>query len=146
MNKSPARAETEADLHLLTRLLATAHQLEARLEAELADVGLSLAKFGVLKTLAESNQPMPLSQLAERNRCVRSNITQLVDRLEAEGLVQRVDDASDRRVVRASLTPQGRQSFEEGTGIITAHEHEVSDALSEDDSTALRGMLGRLAQ
>jgi DNA-binding MarR family transcriptional regulator len=36
--------------------------------------------------------------------CVRSNITQLIDRMQAEGLVRRIPDPQDRRSVRAALT------------------------------------------
>lgn len=129
---------------VLGSFLATAHQLENRLEAALAAVGLSFAKLGVLKALAEANEPMALSQLAERNQCVRSNITQLVDRLEADGLVRRVDDLSDRRVVRASLTSAGRQSYTQGVGIVGALEREVASALSQADAAALGRALGRL--
>jgi len=82
--------------------------IAGRLEAALEPVGLSLAKFGVLSKLVSAQEPLPLSTLAERSACVRSNITQLVDRLEAEKLVVRVDDPHDRRLVRAALTAEGR--------------------------------------
>jgi DNA-binding MarR family transcriptional regulator len=45
---------------------------------------------------------------------VRSNITQLVDRLEAEKLVTRSDDPRDRRSVRAELTAKGRERHAAG--------------------------------
>lgn len=128
----------------MARLLEVAHRLEARVEAALGAVGLSLAKFGVLKALAEAGESLPLSQLAERIQCVRSNITQLVDRLEADGLVSRVDDPEDRRVVRAALTQAGRDSFDEGVRIVAAQERAVADALGESDSAALHGALRQL--
>jgi MarR family transcriptional regulator, transcriptional regulator for hemolysin len=80
----------------------------SRLEAALEPIGLSLAKFGILSKLVDAGEPLPLSTLAERSACVRSNITQLVDRLEADKLVIRVDDPHDRRLVRATLTSEGR--------------------------------------
>ena len=55
-----------------------------------------------------AGEPLPLGTLAERCACVRSNITQLVDRLQAEKLVVRSDDPRDRRSVRAELTAEGR--------------------------------------
>jgi DNA-binding MarR family transcriptional regulator len=94
--------------------LSAAHALETRLEESLASVGLSLAKFGVLDTLVDAGQPMALSELAAAQRCVRSNMTQLVDRLEADGLVRRVADPMDRRSVRAVLTPHGEERQAEG--------------------------------
>jgi DNA-binding MarR family transcriptional regulator len=69
---------------------------------------LSLAKLGVLSKLVAAGEPLPLGTLAERCACVRSNITQLIDRLQAEKLVVRSDDPRDRRSVRAELTAAGR--------------------------------------
>jgi DNA-binding MarR family transcriptional regulator len=51
--------------------------------------------------------------------CVRSNITQLVDRLEADGLVRRVDHPSDRRgVMAAPLTPLGVERQAAGAKLV----------------------------
>ena len=66
-------------------LLKAAAAIEARLEDALGSAGLSLPKLGVLSQLAEAGEPLPLSELAGRLSCVRSNMTQLMDRLEAEG-------------------------------------------------------------
>jgi DNA-binding MarR family transcriptional regulator len=76
----------------LTQVLRVAHVLEARLEEDLARSGLSLAKLGVLRALAAADEPLTLGGVADNVGCVRSNVTQLIDRLEAEGLVRRVAD------------------------------------------------------
>jgi DNA-binding MarR family transcriptional regulator len=93
---------------LAIEVIRTLHALETRLDEALEPLGLSLAKLGALSKLVAAGEPLPLSTLAERLACVRSNITQLVDRLEAEKLVTRSDDPRDRRSVRAELTAQGR--------------------------------------
>jgi DNA-binding MarR family transcriptional regulator len=90
-------------------LLHAAHAIERRLDDALEQVGLSGPKFGALTVLMEADGPLSLSECAARLTCVRSNITQLMDRLEADGLVRRVDDPSDRRGVKAVLTPLGAQ-------------------------------------
>jgi len=90
-------------------LLGALHSVETQFESALEPLGLSLAKFGVLSKLAASGEPLPLRTLAERCACVRSNITQLVDRLEVEKLVRRSDDPNDRRSVLAELTAEGRK-------------------------------------
>ena len=84
------------------------------MEARLNAIGLSLAKLFALRALAEAGEPDPLGQLAERLACVKSNITQLVDRLEADGLVARKPAANDRRTKLASLTAAGRRAYEDG--------------------------------
>lgn len=99
----------EDDRELMFSLINTGRAIEQSLEDALIPVGLSLAKFGALTHLIEAGAPLSLSECAEKMTCVRSNITQLVDRLEADGLVRRVRDPDDRRVVRAELTPTGRK-------------------------------------
>ena len=89
-------------------LLHAAHALEDRVETALEKAGLSTPKFSVLSALVANGGPLSLSELASRLSCVRSNMTQLVDRLESEGLVRRVDDPADRRIVKAAITETGR--------------------------------------
>jgi DNA-binding MarR family transcriptional regulator len=96
-----------------------------RLETVLEPLGLSLAKFGALSKLVAAQEPLPLSTLAERCACVRSNITQLVDRLEADGLVGRSDDPHDRRSIRAELTDEGRRRQAAGARAVEKAEREI---------------------
>src|SRR5258707_7543737 len=74
---------------LAFQMLGAAHEVEARLESALDRIGLSVAKVGVLTKLVEAGEAVALGCLAERCSCVRSNMTQLVDRLAAERLVGR---------------------------------------------------------
>lgn len=103
----PGGSRGEADRELMFSLLNTGRALEQSLEEALVPVGLSLAKFGALTHLVEAGAPLSLSECARKMTCVRSNVTQLVDRLEADGLVRRVRDPEDRRVVRAAVTRNG---------------------------------------
>ena len=96
---------------VLTALRLAGAEVEAWLERSVEPMGLSLAKMGALHTLVEADEPIPLGQLAERLCCVKSNVTQLVDRLEADRLVRRVPDPADRRSVRAEVTEEGRARF-----------------------------------
>jgi DNA-binding MarR family transcriptional regulator len=110
---------------LTAQVLGTLHALEGRLEAALEPLGLSLAKFGILAKLVAAGEPLPLSTLAERLACVRSNVTQLVDRLEAERLVRRADDPDDRRSIRAELTAEGRARHAAARRALERAEREV---------------------
>jgi DNA-binding MarR family transcriptional regulator len=109
----------------LSEILGSLHAVEMRLEAALEPIGLSLAKFKTLHTLASAGEPVPLRTLAEECACVRSNITQLVDRLEAEKLVARSDDPRDRRSVRAELTAEGRSRYAAGIRALEKAENGV---------------------
>jgi DNA-binding MarR family transcriptional regulator len=122
---------------LMLSLLHAAHALEARIEAALETVDLSLPKLNVLTQLVLAGEPLPLSDLAARMACVRSNITQLVDRLEADGLVKREDDPSDRRSIRAALTPLGRERQRSGEKQLDALQAAFAGTLSDADRAAL---------
>jgi DNA-binding MarR family transcriptional regulator len=57
--------------------------------------------------LIEPGRPLPMGRLADTLGCDASNVTGLVDRLEARGLVERRPSAADRRVKVLQLTPSG---------------------------------------
>jgi DNA-binding MarR family transcriptional regulator len=57
--------------------------------------------------LLEPGRPLPMGRLAQTLACHASNVTGLVDRLEARGLVERRLSADDRRVKVLQLTTQG---------------------------------------
>ncbi len=131
---------------LILRILAAARSLEVRVEAALAPLDLSLAKFGVLHHLTASEEPIALGALAERNSCVKSNMTQLVDRLQADGLVARVSDPADRRSVRAEITPRGRQLYRQAVEVLTAQEQLLVgrlDGSTEELESSLRHLTAR---
>lgn len=106
-------------------LLDAARAVEARTEAALAEMDLSLAALGALRHLMLASVPLTLSQLAERHCCGKSNVTQLVDRLEADGLVARENDPADRRSVRATVTPAGRKAYDRASAVLAEHERSL---------------------
>ena len=110
-------------------LLDAARAVEARVEGALAAEGLSLAKLGALRHLALAAEPLTLTQLAERHCCGRSNVTALIDRLEADGYVERTIGENDRRNVRAALTPAGRAAYERAGAILAEHERTIDERL-----------------
>jgi DNA-binding MarR family transcriptional regulator len=114
-------------------LLHAASAVEGFVESKLSVVGLSIPKLAALNRLVEAGDSLPLGQLAERLACVKSNVTQLVDRLEADGLVERAPDPGDRRSRLAMLTDRGRAAYTEGTRIQREAEQQVFSALSPDD-------------
>jgi len=122
-------------------MVQAAHRVEARLEEALAGVGLSIAKFETLSILVSQDRPISLSELAAKPVCVRSNVTQLVDRLETEGLVKRADDPADRRAVRAEVTALGRRRQAAGTPVVNAVLQDVANKLAAVDSQKLKRAL-----
>jgi DNA-binding MarR family transcriptional regulator len=125
---------------LTFQILSTLGAIASRLETALEPTGLSLAKFGVLARLVAAGEPLPLSTLAEQSACVRSNITQLVDRLESDRLVVRVSDPHDRRLVRAALTAEGRARHDTAAHALVDAERVLPNDLRE----SLRRLAGSL--
>ena len=136
-----------ADFHAreaFSALLHAAVTQRARLERALEAVGLSHPKYEVLSHLVCAGEPLPLSELASRLSCVRSNVTQLVDRLEAEGFVRRVYDPRDRRSVLAELTETGNARQREGASAVAQVHAAFAASLTADEQRALARTLAAL--
>jgi DNA-binding MarR family transcriptional regulator len=125
-------------------ILKALSAVEAELEASLEPLGLSLAKLNVLEQIVRAGEPLPLGSLADRCACVRSNITQLVDRLEAEKLVVRSDDPRDRRSIRAELTAEGRSRHEAGLKVLQAADQRLLARIPDRQGKALMPLLQAL--
>lgn len=126
-------------------LLGAARRLHERLEDALGSAGLSVAKYHALDQLARSGGGMALGELATCLQCVRSNVTQLVDRLESEGYVRRVADPADRRTTRAELTPLGMERHGSGAAAVHAVHEALAERLTEEERTTLLRALTALA-
>ena len=145
MNQADGDPTITTGGHFTFSIMHAAQMIEGKIEDALDHVGLSMAKHSALSRLAESREPLTLGELAEKLSCVRSNITQLVDRLEADGLVRRVDDPADRRSVRAELTPLGREKQRAGAEQIDRIQGEISARLSGHDLDQLESALSSLS-
>ena len=114
------------------------------METALEEVGLSGAKFSALTHLVGAGEALSLGECAKRMTCVRSNITQLMDRLEADGLVRRVDDPNDRRGVQAAVTPLGIERQAAGAKQLARVQKEFASTLADADREALARMLAAM--
>lgn len=141
MNQSDG-AGTAIDLTF--SLLGAAHAVEGRIENALSPLGLSLAKLNVLVVLVNSGSPLSLGELAQKLACVRSNITQLVDRLEADGLVKREADPADRRSIRAVITDSGKERQHAGSIALARVQEEITHMLARFDSSHIEQALSAL--
>jgi DNA-binding MarR family transcriptional regulator len=141
MNQADGAAFTTNPANLAFSIVHAARLIEDRMEGALGGVGLSVAKHTALTRLQEAGEPLTLSELAERLSCVRSNITQLVDRLESDGLVRRVADPSDRRSIRAELTELGKERQVAGAAEVVRVQQEVIEKLGGADLSAIEAAL-----
>src|SRR5215813_6806101 len=101
------------------RLARVFHKGERTLLGQLRCYGLSLAQFDVLAHLGAA-EGLTQQELANKLLVTKGNVTQLLDRLCASGLLVRRQDG---RANRLYLTLKGRQLF---TEVIPAHEQEIT--------------------
>jgi len=131
---------------LVSLLIGSGEATQCRLSDCLQPAELSPIKFWTLAHLVAAETPLPLSELADRLHKARSNATQLIDRLEADGLVKRIHDPRDRRIVRAALTDEGRRRFEEGADLLEAPAGELTEMFTPTEREQLTSLLSRLAE
>ncbi|HQO36291.1 MAG TPA: MarR family transcriptional regulator [bacterium] len=108
--------------------------------------GITDAQFNVLMLLKYQSENGELNQttLGRMLLVNRSNITGLTDRLEQAGLVQRVMDATDRRVNRVRLTQEGRSVLDRSEQAYFARVKEIMGTLSEKENAQLNTFLERV--
>ena len=75
------------------------------LKKHLEQFNISGAEYGIIRNLGEA--ALTLSELSQRLLRVNSNTTAMIDGLERKGLVERIRDGEDRRVIRVKLTAAG---------------------------------------
>lgn len=134
----------EGSVNSMLGLLRAARNIQDQLEVTLDIVGLSSAKYQALDALVNAGGSLPLSELAGKLRCVRSNITQLADRLEADGLVKRVDDQNDRRAILAVVTPLGASRQKAGEAAIAALQDSLAARVAPEDRASFLRVLAVL--
>ena len=136
--------DTAPDLDSMFALLEAARNVQSQVEAALEGVGLTPAKYQALDALVKADEPLALSELAGCLKCVRSNVTQLADRLETDGLMKRVDDPNDRRAIRAEITPLGSEKHAAGAKVIRALQANVAAQVSPSDRESFLRVLSAL--
>lgn len=117
----------------------------ARYHEEYEDAAAEHALTGAQARLLSllSLEPLPMRRLAQKLKCEPSNVTGIVDRLEAQGLVERRPDPADRRVKLAAATPEGRQ-VARGLRDSLNFAREPLAGLSEEERLILRDLLRRM--
>jgi DNA-binding MarR family transcriptional regulator len=88
-------------------------------------------------------EPMPMRRIAQKLKCEPSNITGIVDRLEARGLVERRPDPADRRVKLAAPTEKGARTAQQLRDSLTFAREPLAE-LSDADRATLRDLLRRM--
>jgi MarR family 2-MHQ and catechol resistance regulon transcriptional repressor len=125
-------------------ILMKAHKtLERHAMRSVEKAGLGLSDFGVLEALLHRG-PLLVSDLGRRINLTSGSITTAVDRLEAQGWVERVADPQDRRARCVRLTPKGEAQI---TPVFAAHRQAmdgVTECLTKAERLAVIRLLKKL--
>jgi DNA-binding MarR family transcriptional regulator len=127
-------------------LIVGCSRLSQRLDEALQRAtGLELRTYDVLLHVSEGEGGRRMGELAEAVVMSKSGLTALVDRLEADGLLERQPDPSDRRATRICLTSQGVAAYEAAA----AHHREIVHGLffehvTTDEAAAIHTALERV--
>jgi DNA-binding MarR family transcriptional regulator len=106
----------------------------------LAPFGLNLSRYETLMLLSGGNGGLPLRRIGEHLQVQAASVTNIVDRLEADGLVRREPLPEDRRVHLASITRPGRRVAAQATAALESGTLAL-EALGEDELGQIVGLL-----
>ena len=100
-------------------LYSAGHAFTRLYKPLLDPLGLTYPQYLVMAVLWEKDD-RPVGEISEKLLLESSTLTPLLKRLETAGLVRRVRDSDDERVVRIRLTPQGAALKQKAVGIPAA--------------------------
>jgi DNA-binding MarR family transcriptional regulator len=127
---------------VLGHLMGVMHAMKDHVASLAATLDLTPSQLAALSHLDE---PRSQRELAESLHFDASNITDIVDRLEARGLVVRTVDPNDRRVRRIVRTPEGEALRRKALAEAIASAPTVAP-LSEAEQRKLCDLLGKIAE
>jgi len=113
--------EAAPGMALVTSVMRVQQILLARVESTLQPYGLTFARYELLMLLLFSREGrLPLGKIGERLQVHPASVTNVTDRLEADGLVRRIANPRDGRGTLATVTPKGRRLAERATAAMNA--------------------------
>jgi MarR family 2-MHQ and catechol resistance regulon transcriptional repressor len=137
------RGEDLSGVHLWLVLWKAWRAVQAHAYRSIAAQPIGESDFGVLEALLHKG-PMPVNTIGRRVLLTSGSITAAVDRLEAQGFVERQAHASDRRARIVHLTPVGERLIK---GVFGQHKQDMEQAamaLSRPERTTLIRLLKKL--
>ena len=133
-----------AAMAAVTSVMRAQQVLLAHLNDALRPFGLTFPRYEALMLLQFTRTgALPLGKVSERLQVHRTSVTNIVDKLERDGLVRRVPHAEDRRATLAEVTAEGRRVALAATRALHAIDFGLG-ALTEHDQDALTDLLRNL--
>lgn len=141
---APSQTAIHAEIGLLLARLARLWRREA--DQALTDHGLSQATALPLVVLLRRGKRVRQGVLAEEVGIEGPSLVRLIDLLQAEGLVERREDPTDRRAKTLHLTPMGEAKAEEINRVLRRVRSSLLKDIGPDDLAAAFDVLRRIEQ
>ena len=123
-----ARSGDHRALRIWLRLLTCTQMIERVVRSRLRErFSTTLPRFDLMAQLERHPEGLKMNELSRLLMVTGGNVTTIVDQLEKEGLVERLDEPADRRAFRIRLTRAGERTFAD---MASEHEEWVVGLLS----------------
>lgn len=130
-----------AAMSAVTSVMRAQQVLLAHLNDALRPFGLTFPRYEALMLLLFTRAgELPLGKVGDRLQVHRTSVTNIIDKLERDGLVRRMPHAADRRTTLAAITDEGRRVALAATEAMHAIDFGMG-ALTDGDQDALTGLL-----
>ena len=123
-----SRQDDHRSLRVWLRLLTCTQLIERNVRSRLREqFATTLPRFDLMAQLERHRDGLKMNELSRLLMVTGGNVTAIVDQLEKEGLVERMDEPDDRRAFRIRLTRAGDKTFAD---MARAHEEWVVEMLA----------------
>ena len=131
-------------MEAITSIMRAQQILLARLNELLGPLNLTFPRYEALMLLSFTKTgTLPMGKVGERLQVHRTSVTNIIDKLEADGLVRRVPHEADRRTTLAQITDAGRAVAERATELLNTDSFGLA-ALGGDEQEKLTQLLRTL--
>ncbi len=129
------------------QIIKTGHWITDRVSQELKEFGIYEPQFNVLRILqGAGGEPVSVNVISEGMIQRSSNVTRIVDKFEAKGLVQRTLCATDRRKMDIIITTEGSKLLKKLNKKVEDFHRPMMDRLSPEESKTLYTLISRLTR
>ncbi len=128
---------------LWKELTSTTENLEKSHTRRVSHLNLTNPQFNVLETL-NSEGSMSLKEISKKLNVTGANITCVMDNLEKHNFAERIPSTTDRRIINAEMTEEGKKVFNKITPIYLESIDEETNKLSDEEKVQLLELLSKL--
>ena len=141
----PPAAERFVDDYLAALLAQASQLISSEFHQVVRANGYSVSEWRVLATLAGS-PPLSIRRLAAVSTIKQPTVTRLLDRMEAKGLVRRLEKDGDRRITLVAISPAGTRLVSRLIVLARAHEQRVLEPFGLQRAEELKSTLRHIIE